>query len=161
MNWDAIGAVGQVLGSVAVFVTLGYLAVQIRHARIAQNAASCERVAQRFNQINALMATDESLTQIILRGNHDPDSLSPTERYRYFVTQQSYANQHAQLFSLYKLGALPRQDWELHLDALVASSLPRHRDFVNAQPEFWRAIDAYGPSKRATRNYSVAAVVPD
>jgi hypothetical protein len=33
MNWDAIGAVGQVLGSIAVFITLGYLAVQVRHAR--------------------------------------------------------------------------------------------------------------------------------
>lgn len=30
---DAIGAIGQMLGSVAVFVTLGYLAVQIKHAR--------------------------------------------------------------------------------------------------------------------------------
>ena len=33
MNWDAIGALGEVLGSTAVFVTLGYLAVQLRHAR--------------------------------------------------------------------------------------------------------------------------------
>jgi hypothetical protein len=33
MNWDAIGAIGQMLGSLAVFVTLGYLAVQIKHAR--------------------------------------------------------------------------------------------------------------------------------
>jgi len=33
MNWDAIGAVGEVFGSLAVFLTLGYLAVQIRHAR--------------------------------------------------------------------------------------------------------------------------------
>jgi hypothetical protein len=33
VNWDAIGAVGQVLGSVAVFITLGYLAVQVRHQR--------------------------------------------------------------------------------------------------------------------------------
>jgi hypothetical protein len=32
MNWDAIAAVGQVLGSIAVLVTLGYLAVQVRHA---------------------------------------------------------------------------------------------------------------------------------
>ena len=32
MNWDAVGAVGQVLGSIAVFITLGYLAVQVRHA---------------------------------------------------------------------------------------------------------------------------------
>jgi hypothetical protein len=33
VNWEAIGAVGELLGSAAVFATLGYLAVQIRHAR--------------------------------------------------------------------------------------------------------------------------------
>ena len=33
MNWDAIAAIGQMLGSVAVFVTLGYLAIQVKHSR--------------------------------------------------------------------------------------------------------------------------------
>jgi len=33
MDWDAVGAIGEVLGSVAVFVTLGYLAVQVKYAR--------------------------------------------------------------------------------------------------------------------------------
>jgi len=33
MNWDAIGAVGELLGSFVVLVTLGYLAIQVRHAR--------------------------------------------------------------------------------------------------------------------------------
>ncbi len=33
MNWDAIGAISELLGSIAVFVTLGYLAIQIRQAR--------------------------------------------------------------------------------------------------------------------------------
>lgn len=33
MNWDAVGAVGEVLGAVAVFVTLAYLALQIRQTR--------------------------------------------------------------------------------------------------------------------------------
>ena len=31
MNWEEVGAIGQVLGSIAVFVTLGYLAVQVKH----------------------------------------------------------------------------------------------------------------------------------
>lgn len=30
MNWEAIGAVGEGLGAAAVFVTLVYLALQIR-----------------------------------------------------------------------------------------------------------------------------------
>lgn len=33
MNWDAIGAIGELLSAVAVLVTLLYLAVQIRNAR--------------------------------------------------------------------------------------------------------------------------------
>ena len=33
MNWNAIGAIGQLVGSIAVFVTLGYLSIQVRHAR--------------------------------------------------------------------------------------------------------------------------------
>jgi hypothetical protein len=30
MNWEALGAIGETVGAVAVVVTLGYLAVQIR-----------------------------------------------------------------------------------------------------------------------------------
>jgi hypothetical protein len=30
MNWEAIGAIGEIVGAVAVVMTLGYLAMQIR-----------------------------------------------------------------------------------------------------------------------------------
>ena len=30
MNWDAIGAIGEILGAIVVIATLGYVAVQIR-----------------------------------------------------------------------------------------------------------------------------------
>ena len=33
MNWAAIGAVGEIVGAIAVVATLGYLAIQTRHAR--------------------------------------------------------------------------------------------------------------------------------
>ena len=35
MDWEAIGALGEVMGATAVVVTLGYLAVQVRHAKTA------------------------------------------------------------------------------------------------------------------------------
>ena len=31
MNWEAIGAVGEIVGATAVVVTLIYVAVQVRH----------------------------------------------------------------------------------------------------------------------------------
>jgi hypothetical protein len=30
MDWDAIGAVGEIIGATAVFITLIYLAMQVR-----------------------------------------------------------------------------------------------------------------------------------
>jgi hypothetical protein len=40
VNWDAISAIGQLAGAIAVVVTLGYLAVQIRIARLAASDAN-------------------------------------------------------------------------------------------------------------------------
>ena len=34
MNWDALGAVAELLGAIAVFATLAYLAVQVRQSNI-------------------------------------------------------------------------------------------------------------------------------
>jgi hypothetical protein len=35
MNWDAIGAIGDFVGAMAVVTTLIYLAIQVRHAKMA------------------------------------------------------------------------------------------------------------------------------
>lgn len=34
MNWDALGAISELLGAIAVFATLAYLAVQVRQSNI-------------------------------------------------------------------------------------------------------------------------------
>jgi hypothetical protein len=35
MNWEAISSIGEIVGALAVVVTLGYLAVQVKHAKSA------------------------------------------------------------------------------------------------------------------------------
>ena len=44
MNWDAIGAVGEILGAAAVVATLVYLAIQVRSAKSA--AADINRLSR-------------------------------------------------------------------------------------------------------------------
>ena len=34
VNWEAVGAIAEMLGAVAVFLTLAYLAVQVRQSNI-------------------------------------------------------------------------------------------------------------------------------
>ena len=50
MNWDAIGAIGEITGALAVVLTLGYFGIQIRAAREA--AADTNRL-QRCKGNNA------------------------------------------------------------------------------------------------------------
>ena len=38
MNWQAIGAIGEFIGSLAVLITLIYLAIQVKHARTESRA---------------------------------------------------------------------------------------------------------------------------
>jgi hypothetical protein len=40
MNWEALGAIGEIVGAIAVVVTIGYLAVQIRQNTESLHAAT-------------------------------------------------------------------------------------------------------------------------
>ena len=65
MNWEAIGAIGQMLGSVAVLVTLGYVAIQIRHSRaVLQGSITLTRAAMIRDQL-MVVATDEGLGRLL------------------------------------------------------------------------------------------------
>ena len=49
MNWDAIGAVGEVVGAFAVVLTLIFLAREVRLSRLANEAASVDALATGWN----------------------------------------------------------------------------------------------------------------
>jgi len=67
MNWDAIGAIGQMLGSVAVLVTLGYLAVQVRHSRTALLGSITLTQAAMVRDQSMAGASDEGLVHLIVK----------------------------------------------------------------------------------------------
>ena len=45
MNWDAVGAMGEIVGAIAVLSTLAYLAIQIRQSTEAQRAQTHQQSA--------------------------------------------------------------------------------------------------------------------
>ena len=61
MNWDAIGAIGEVLGALAVVATLLYLAIQVRHAKTATTDATRLNRANGVQAMLLAMATDDAL----------------------------------------------------------------------------------------------------
>ena len=66
MNWEAIGAVAEMLGSLAVLVTLIYLAVQVRHAREDVRRSVRQSRAEVSRERLQIRATDERLNELIV-----------------------------------------------------------------------------------------------
>lgn len=83
MNWDAIGAVGEVLGAAGVIVTLIYLALQIRQNTQALRAASVDSMTSIANGIRTNLFSDPNVTAIYMRGLADIESLNDLERERF------------------------------------------------------------------------------
>ena len=82
MNWDAIGAIGEVLGATAVVVTIFYLAIQTRRATQANLARTFQdhfrAVSEHFNEMWS--ATN---AELMIKGLQSFTALTPSERARF------------------------------------------------------------------------------
>lgn len=83
MNWEAIGAIGEVVGAAAVFISLLYLATQIRGSRQSDQIATSARAASNVNSWLSQLVVDEALHDLYRRGLTDYDSLTKQEKGRY------------------------------------------------------------------------------
>ena len=91
MNWDAIGAIGQVLGSLAVFVSLGYLAVQTKVSASATKHASQNAFVSEYNQFLTDMRTQPELIELLVRASSEGTEtldFKSQEQLHLFFTQQ-------------------------------------------------------------------------
>jgi len=60
MNWDAIGALAEITGSVAVFATLVYLAVQVRHSARSTEINSANLLSSTWSNFQSRMSQNET-----------------------------------------------------------------------------------------------------
>lgn len=72
MNWDAVAAIGEMLGSAAVLVTLIYLSVQVSQTNKISKAAVSRELQQRYYDLYALIATDPEVRGLVTR-MQDPE----------------------------------------------------------------------------------------
>lgn len=89
MNWDAIGAIGQMLGSVAVLATLVYLGREVRLSGAALERDARARtqgvrdsIRNTWQNFGLLIAGDNETAEIWVRGGRG-DELDDIERERY------------------------------------------------------------------------------
>ena len=73
MNWEAIGAVGEILGAIGVIITLGYLAIQIRQNTKVTKASTAQQMTDKWVTINLQLMQTPSVSLYDLK-NLESDS---------------------------------------------------------------------------------------
>ena len=90
MNWDAIGAVGEVVGAVAVVITLLFIARDIRQNSRSLSIAALRDTTAQWNHWSNMIASSSDLADIVAKGNKSLASLSESEKLRYGAYVQSF-----------------------------------------------------------------------
>lgn len=81
INWDALGAMGEFFGSIGVFLSLAYLALQMKHSAAETRDASIHSVMQLAIQFRAESYTGE-LADIRMKAALN-ESLTPLEALKF------------------------------------------------------------------------------
>jgi hypothetical protein len=126
MNWEAIGAVAELLGAIGVILSLVYLALQIRQntSQIQQNVRALELAAldasvRHGGEMRGVLLQEKDLSELWLRGSSDYEALDTHERMRFGMLAQNvfYAAQAIQL--RVESGALKSEWFESQLPRVV------------------------------------------
>ena len=113
MNWEAIGAVGELLGSVTVLLTLIYLAIQTRSINKQSKAEARYAFVEAMGEINMVIAQTESNASVWRRGLESLESLTRDERMQFLMYVGQYSNLWSVMHQLYDEKMLPERQWNI------------------------------------------------
>jgi len=154
-----LGNAGEFLGSIAVLVTLVYLAVQVKHSRellerqqrLSRSQVHQTRISDRI-EMEMHVAESEELASIILKAASGTADLSPVERLR--LRGYASANLAVQENNLYQaeLGLVDDATLRSTIE-IVCSMTPEWRELgLTIPPRIQTCFEEHGSqSKRAGR----------
>ncbi len=124
MNWEAIGAIGEVGGAIAVVVTLVYLTRQIRQSIHATGVAAYQQSQQQIYAMSVAIATDAELAEIFARAfDEGIDSLGPSDGLRFEAAMSTYYFGFESLLAHHEKGLIDPDLWQNFLRTTSNSSV--------------------------------------
>jgi hypothetical protein len=83
VNWEAIGAIGQMVGAIAVVISLIYLAREVRRNARATRHAAMRATLDSFNRLAQQLTQDPDLAGLYCRACDDFEALEAVDRTRF------------------------------------------------------------------------------
>ena len=124
MTLNDLANIGQVIGAIAVVISLIYVALQIRQNTNAVRSATAQTVHEHFAKWYHLVAADDELAKIVANGLRDYESLSEQERVRFVAAFMAFLSYSQNAFLKWHEGLLASPlwlGWELVIMNLVCA----------------------------------------
>jgi hypothetical protein len=111
MNWTSITAISEVIGTLAVVVSVMYLAIQVRSGANALKTTMRDNAFQMLQEWNYIVASDPDLPSIIARGSRNFESLDVKDRARFIHMMFSMYKAFERLYLHYLEGSIDEGIW--------------------------------------------------
>ena len=76
MDWIAVGAIAEIVGAIALVLTLAYLALQVNHSTQAARRAAAERAVDSVREWNRSLLDNPDVADTYWKGTEGLDNLS-------------------------------------------------------------------------------------
>jgi hypothetical protein len=118
MNWDAVGAIAELLGAFGVIATLVYLALQVRESRGATQANTRQMRGQAFVELSQVardgltwLRDNPREMEIIVKAQEDWESVSSVEQRLAALWNQEETAYHELAYVLWQEGAIDEESY--------------------------------------------------
>ena len=112
MGWDAIGAIAELIGALAVVATLLYLAAQIRQNTTSIRAATFQNIIGSATAFNESLSRDPDLIRIFRAGLADFGSLGEMDAARFHFQLLSLVRRAENFHYQSRMGLLEDDAWQ-------------------------------------------------
>jgi len=146
MNWDALGAISELIGALGVIVSLFYVASQIRRNSSALEASTNQAVTDSTQQRLLVPAQNPALAAALAKARSDFDALTPTERVQLAFFSRATFRGIQNAFFQHRQGLLSEAAWKSY-EAIIRNNLSR--------PD----VPAWWPTERETFDEAFAEYV--
>src|SRR5205809_7131240 len=112
INWDAISAISQLVGSLAVVLSVLYLAVQVHQSTRVARLATQDAAATALRDVTKPLMENAELERIWRVGLEDISALSIEERARFFHASYQFLKAFETIDFHHVYGMMDRDLWE-------------------------------------------------
>ncbi|MEH6519228.1 MAG: hypothetical protein V7742_21320 [Halioglobus sp.] len=116
MNWQLLGVLADVVGAIAVVVSLLYLAWQVREASKQNASASHYQQTESTSTVFDGLHQDPELLRIYNQGNRDPSKLEKAEVARYVMLLGNIFARYNNYYVQKENGTINEETWKITIN---------------------------------------------